>query len=856
MNTEPAGFPSELDRLRAHNAVLRAAARHDNLLQRDAFEELAAALAEHIPLGRLVVVVPERDDQVVYAVSVGASATPAPPFGARYPLPDAAQRRTVMAGAPRICRDTRLGDAVDRITAESGFLSYVALPIRDLQSGESAPILAKLVVCCAEVDVAAELPLELLEQVAALFGSKFRRSLAAARERRLAMILETSGDALLAWSREGKIMDANAAAARLTGRTQAELMGLPLAELVEDLADVTAASEGGRSVRTRLRGTGRAAGLPVAITVTSVEHDPVVAAHMLVRDISHFVAAEREAAEYLARLRVLEQQHRTLLDNAPLVIFRLDPESGELLYINRRAEHLLGIAQSFACAHPDCLRAAHADEADRKSFDEALQAARRGTPLPAYEARLTRRDVPGAPGAPNVHGPQGVLTASVQIYALTERERVVGIEGILADISAEHAARLQLVQTDRLTTLGRLAASVAHEINNPAAFLMLGLEHLARSLDDPEGDDGVASEEGRREAGRLVQQLSDSLQRIAEIVRDLRLFSGPIRQGLGSVPPADVNRAVQSALTLTRNQLVDRARLMVDLEPVPPARIEQGRLAQVIVNLLVNAAQAIPAEDGREHRINVITRSRGAEIEIEVTDTGSGIAEEDRTRIWTPFFTTKEAGAGTGLGLSISRDIIERAGGRIEVMSPVFEQAPAGCRGSRFTVRLAVERAASAPVPSPVKGRVPAVDAPARRKRVLVVEDEVQLAGALAQQLNAHHDVRVTNTGARALELLATETFDVVLSDVRMPELSGDALYVQVCERYPRYRNSFIFMTGIGVGTDLGRLQELYRRPILEKPFPLERLLEAIAAVEPEAAGPQTVEPNSAALSTIEPTSP
>jgi PAS domain S-box-containing protein len=834
------GFPSELDRLRAHNAVLRVAARHEDLLQRDAFEELAAALAEHIPLGRLVVVVPEREDQVVYAVSVGVSATPIPPFGARYPLPGAAQRRTVMEGSPRICRDTRLGDALDQVTARAGFLSYVALPIRDVQSGLSpAPIAAKLVVCFAQVDVAAEVPLELLELAAGLFGNKFRRSLAAARERRLAMILETSGDAMLAWSRDGTITDVTAAAARLTGQATSELMGRPLADVVEDLAAVTDASESGRSLRTRLRSSARAAGVPVAITVTSVEHDPVVAAHMLVRDISHVVAAEREAAEYLARLRALEQQHRTLLDNAPLVIFRLDPESGELLYINRRAEQLLGIAQSFAGEQPDCLRAAH-DEAGRHSFDQALQAARSGAPLPAYEARLTRRGASGTPGSE--------LTVSVQIYALTERERVLGIEGILADVSAEHAARLQLVQTDRLTTLGRLAASVAHEINNPAAFLMLGLEHLARSLDDAESEGGVGSEEGRREASQLVQQLSESLQRIADIVRDLRLFSGPIRPRSGAEAPADVNRAVQSALTLTRSQLVERARLMVDLEPVPPARIEQGRLAQVIVNLLVNAAQAIPAADGREHRINVLTRAVAGEIEIEVSDTGSGIAPEDLSRIWAPFFTTKQTGIGTGLGLSISRDIVERAGGRIEVVSPVAQDPADGRRGSRFIVHLALAPAAPAP-PRPRPSSLAAA-APARRKRVLVVEDEVLLASALAQQLREHHDVRVTNTGARALELLAADTFDVVLSDVRMPELSGDALYVQVCARYPRYRNAFIFMTGIGFGTDLGRLQELYHRPILEKPFPLERLLETIAGVEAQPP------PSSPALCTIEPTSP
>jgi CheY-like chemotaxis protein len=132
----------------------------------------------------------------------------------------------------------------------------------------------------------------------------------------------------------------------------------------------------------------------------------------------------------------------------------------------------------------------------------------------------------------------------------------------------------------------------------------------------------------------------------------------------------------------------------------------------------------------------------------------------------------------------------------------------------------------------PVKGRAPAPATAAQRKRVLVVEDEVLLAGALAQQLGEHHDVRVTNTGSRALELLASESFDVVLSDVRMPELPGDALYVQVCARYPRYRDAFIFMTGMGFGTDLGRLQELYRRPILEKPFSLARLLQTIATLD------------------------
>src|SRR5689334_9219688 len=167
--------------------MLEIAARHDDLLRRDAFEEFATALSGFIPLGRLVVVVPDGNEQILYAASVGDSASPLPPFGARYPLPDESNRRTVMEGATRICRDTRAGDELDRLVALSGYLSYATLPIRDSDASlEPAPIVAKLVVCFPRVDQAAHAPRELLEAAAALFGARFRRAVCAARERRLA----------------------------------------------------------------------------------------------------------------------------------------------------------------------------------------------------------------------------------------------------------------------------------------------------------------------------------------------------------------------------------------------------------------------------------------------------------------------------------------------------------------------------------------------------------------------------------------------------------------------------------------------------------------------------------------------
>jgi PAS domain S-box-containing protein len=815
-NREP--FEAELLSLRARNAILEVAARHDDLLRRDAFEEFAAALSRFVPLGRLVVVVPDGNEQILYAASVGDSASPLPPFGARYPLPAEENRRIVMEGAVRICRDTRAGDELDRLVALSGYLSYATLPIRAPDgASEPAPIVAKLVVCFPHVDQSAQAPRELLEAAASLFGARFRRALAAARERRLAMILETSGDAMLAWDAEGRIADGNASASRWTGLSHSELMGLPIGELVKGVSDGTPR----HAFRTQFRGRGpdgSVVGLPVSVTITRVQDDPVVAAHMLARDVSHVAAAEREAVEHLARVRALEEEHRTLLDNAPLVIFRLDPRTGDLRYLNRHAEVLLGISPEDARARPGCLRAAHADAAAARSFDDAFRRAQLGLPLEPYEARLVK------PGGAEI-------AVRGSIYAITRDQQVVAVEGILADVSVEHAARTQLVQTDRLSTLGRLAAGVAHEINNPAAFLMLGLEHVVRVF----SDERDLSPEQRADTLQLLGQLTDGLQRIATIVRDLRLFAGPVQARAGAAPAAaDVSSSVRSALTLTRSQLVERARLTLDLAAVPAVRIEQGRLVQVLVNLLVNAAQAIPKQGPREHQIAIATRSAGDEVLIEVSDSGNGIAPADLGRIWTPFFTTKELGTGTGLGLAISRDIVERAGGRIEVISPAFEGPPGEGGGARFIVHLAqapVASEAAAPPraePASIASRAPA-PAPSESRRILIVEDDLALGRALAEELGAHHSVQLVHGGAQALQRLALERFDAIVCDLRMPEFSGESVYMGACVLQPSYASSFIFMTGLGSGPELHRLHELYRCPILEKPFPSERLLQAIA---------------------------
>ena len=812
-------------RLQAMNAVLRVAARHANLLEREVFEAIGAALCSWVSFGRMAVVVPEDTEQVLYAASFGDAASQLPPFGARFPLPDRTNQELVMQGGVRVVDDVRLGDAVDRIVAESGYLSYVALPIQRSRvdsPDESGRPVAKLIFCWRAEGAAGLAPIELLQEVADLFGSKFDLACELTRAHRRAMILETSGDAMLAWDARGRITDANAAALVLTGLTPGELLGASIHELVGPLPEPSKGASPNGAMRAELvvrrdQG-GSTARLPVSMVLTRVEDDPHVTAHALLRDESHVVAAQHEAASHLARVHVLQAELRTLLDNAPLIIFRLDSESGELQYLSRQAERVLGIPLEEALRTPGFLRAAH-DGADAvHAFDEACRRARFGTVPPPYEARLVVRD-------------REKITVRGTVYPLlSEGGRVAAIEGVLIDVSIEHMARTKLLQADSLSTIGVLAAGVAHEINNPAAFLLLELGHLERELSacstEPLAVDGelsVASVVAR------IAELRQSVVHIADIARDLRMFAGTSKRQ-DCTMMIDVNRAVESALTLTRGRIIQNARVVLELGPVSPVLMDQGRLGQVIVNLLVNAAQAIACareEEQTEHTVRIGTHCDGQTVRLEVSDTGVGIPAENLEKIWTPFFTTK-GDVGTGLGLSISRDIVERAKGTIHAESPIFETAT-GRHGARFVVTLPTADCAFTSLPP----RCVSQPRSGRRLRVLVVEDEVGLARALVEEIEKLHDVVAVHNGGDALAAIVERRFDVVLCDLLMPGLSGEDLYRQVSARDDEQARAFVFMTALGSGADVEQFLTECGRPILEKPFAVDRLFSLLG--QPEA---------------------
>ena len=267
---------------------------------------------------------------------------------------------------------------------------------------------------------------------------------------------------------------------------------------------------------------------------------------------------------------------------------------------------------------------------------------------------------------------EGARTTYMQasLSPMRDPERaVVGAVGVARDISDLRQLQAQLVMSDRLVSLGTLAAGVAHEINNPLACI---LANVGAALEDLEGG---APRDDLRETLEDVQLAA---RRVRDIVADLRQFSHPPSRELA---PIDVNAVLDSSVRLAWNELRERARVEKQYGAVSTVLVSGSRLGQAFVNLLVNAAQAIPSGSPESNVVTVRTREERGAVVVEIADTGSGMTEETKGRLFTPFFTTKPPGVGTGLGLSIAHRTISDLGGIIEVESCVG-------RGSTFRIRL------------------------------------------------------------------------------------------------------------------------------------------------------------------------
>ena len=493
-------------------------------------------------------------------------------------------------------------------------------------------------------------------------------------------------------------------------------------------------------------------------------HDP---AHAVTGAVVTFLdITERKRVEIA--LRQSEAQLRSILENAPNPIAVTDRD-GRIIFINHVGPNLTktDVIGRFAWEH----------------VQPAYQQVTRDAVTRAIETGETvRYETTGRSGrryAANVgpiRGAEGITGAAIASWDITELEEL----------------QTKAMISDRMASLGTLAAGVAHEINNPLTYTLVNLSLLQRAVSATDA-----------EARTRIAAALEGGERIRSIVRDLSSFS---HVGEGRQVALDVHQLLESSIRMADNEIRYRARVVRNYGDVPPVVASDSRLGQVFLNLLVNAAQAIPEGDREANEICVTTLPDDDHVVVLVTDTGIGIPADMLDKIFDPFVTTKVQGVGTGLGLYISRNIVGSLGGELTVTS--------GPRGSTFRVRL---RAGKTSAPDPIN-HAGSSSSSSRRLRILIVDDEPAIADVMSRLLAAH-DTTVANSGRAAISALSAEDYDLVFCDLLMPDLTGMDVFAHLHTHQPGKEARVVFMTG-GAFTDRAKqFLATISNDVIEKPF-------------------------------------
>jgi signal transduction histidine kinase/ActR/RegA family two-component response regulator len=380
-----------------------------------------------------------------------------------------------------------------------------------------------------------------------------------------------------------------------------------------------------------------------------------------------------------------------------------------------------------------------------------------------------------------------------------------GLPALMATIrdnTERRKAEVQLAAVDRLVAIGTMAASVAHEINNPLAAMLVNLEIAANV---------AATQPGLEELSQLIADTREAASRVRTIAGDLRTLSCANEERTEAL---DLSRVIESALRLASHETRRRASVTVNVPAdLPAVKAHESRLGQVLTNLVVNAAQAMQESNLEQNVIRIAGRRHGeSSVEISVTDNGAGMSDQILDRLFTPFFTSKPPSQGTGLGLSICKRIVDSYGGQLKVESQVGV-------GSTFRVILPAAAQPAAPRPPRPHRR--------GRGRVLFVDDDRTSTQALERALKPEHDVVVASSAAEGLEKLRQNAeFDVVFCDVG--QASG-ADFCEVLEReLPNALKRLIFLSDGGAARPVELLGRAPNQK-LAKPLNLAEVSSLIA---------------------------
>lgn len=518
------------------------------------------------------------------------------------------------------------------------------------------------------------------------------------------------------------------------------------------------------------------------------------------------VMNERALALTAEDLQDRNERLRAFFDSAPFLMgtAQVTPEDVILVSANTAAQQAFG--RMISRATP--LRETALPDAVRELWRERCDAAMESERFVRFEYRLS------------LDGTERVHSATVARVRSTLHPGLVSY--VVEDVTEHRQLFEQLVLQDRRASLGTLAAGVAHEINNPLTYVLTNLVVAMEELGDLPSMSGSSPDAMRSVLEPVMEGLRDAAggaERVRAIVRDLKTFSGS-----GAHPPRAVDLAavVRFAAKMAALEIQKKARFELDLRATPRAVGDDTRLGQVFLNLLLNAAQAIPEDEAPRHEIRAVVDvdAEGRPF-VDVSDTGGGITPSVAAHMFDPFFTTRAGSGGTGLGLAICAGIVRAAGGEI-----VLLRSEPG-KGSTFRVRLRAAVITDEPVQISLRP-------PAARGRVLVVDDDTHVGASMERVLAREHDV-VFAIGVRAaLDILrADQSFDLVLCDLRMPAGGGAAVFRALPALAPHLVKRFVIVTGDPSAPQLDEFEHELAFPVFEKPFDpkaLRRLVRSVLA--------------------------
>ena len=639
-------------------------------------------------------------------------------------------------------------------------------------------------------------------------------ALARASERRFEEVVENATDGIVLMDKDGYLFSFNRSAEAMFGWRREEVLGKPATLLMPEKYRATHDHGIAQYIaRTRMPGTPQiieglrrdGSSFPMECTISAYSVDGTFVFTGVVRDIT-----ERKRGE--AALTRSEGNFRALIERSPdsIVVHR----QGRFVYVNAATAAYLGYDTPEELAGRPMLDIVHPD--DLPSVAERIRMMLEfGVVAPAREERFLRRD-------------GSIVTAEVVALPLVfDGEPAIVV--LARDVTARKELTAKIMQMDRMIAVGTLAAGVGHEINNPLAYVVANLDFLARELpglsvavrglesaltrpetSTPGAASAALGDTPRRlaEFQRAIDEAREGAERVRKIVRDLKTFS---RAEEDVREPLALECIIESAVDMAWSEIRHRARLVKEYGPTPHVEASESRLGQVFLNVLVNAAQAIPEGQADGNQIRIVTRTDelGRAV-VEIRDSGSGIPPEIAGRIFDPFFTTKPVGQGTGLGLSICQGIVQGIGGEITVESEV---------GKGTTVRVILPAAHVQRVEPPLPQALGLV-APGRRGSILIVDDEPLIGMALRRILSHEHEVVVVARGREAIERIERgERFDLVLCDLMMPEMTGMDLHAELERRFPEYVSRMIFMTGGAFTPRAHEFLDKVPNQCLAKPF-------------------------------------